>query len=74
MMMPPHAGEKCCSLIKFLEKNLQKKLPTNIPTRIVYTVLSYHLTLKTSKFPHHLKKTVVLKTVIRITSVKVHDG
>ena len=51
MMMPPHAGEKCCSLIKFLEKNLQKKLPTNIPTRIVYTGSKLSSDLKNVKVP-----------------------
>ena len=45
MMILPYAGEKGCTLIKSLEKNLQRVLPTNIQTRIVYTgtKLSSHL-------------------------------
>ena len=45
MMILPYAGEKRCTLIKFLKKNLQRVLPVNIQTRIVYTgtKLSSHL-------------------------------
>ena len=45
MMILPYAGEKGCTLIKSLEKNLQRVLPVNIQTRIVYTgtKLSSHL-------------------------------
>ena len=37
MMILPNAGEKGCTLIKSLKKNLQRELPVNIQTRIVYT-------------------------------------
>ena len=37
MMILPYAGEKGCTLIKSLKKNLQRALPSNIQTRIVYT-------------------------------------
>ena len=37
MMILPYAGEKGCTLIKSLKKNLQKALPINIQTRIFYT-------------------------------------
>ena len=81
MMILPYAGEKGCTLIKFLKKNLQRALPINIQARIVCTG-SYHLKLKIARIPHHLKSNMilfitpfaVLKTVMRITSVKVHDG
>ena len=45
MMILPYAGEKGCTLIKSLKKNLQRVLPVNIQTRIVYTgtKLSSHL-------------------------------
>ena len=46
MMILPYAGEKGCTLIKSLEKNLQRALPINIQTRIIYMGLSYHLSLK----------------------------
>ena len=36
-MILPYAGEKGCTLIKSLKKNLQGALPINIQTRIVYT-------------------------------------
>ena len=37
MMILPYAGEKGCTRIKFLKKNLQRALPINIQTRIVCT-------------------------------------
>ena len=37
MMILPYAGEKGCTLVKNLEKNLQKALPTNTQTCIVHT-------------------------------------
>ena len=37
MMILPYAGEKGCTLIKSLKKNLQRAVPINIQTRIVYT-------------------------------------
>ena len=46
MMIPPYAGEKGCTLIKSLKKNLQRVLPVNIQARIVYTG---------TKLPSHLR-------------------
>ena len=45
MMILPYAGEKRCTLIKSLKKNLERVLPVNIQARIVYTgtKLSSHL-------------------------------
>ena len=45
MMILSYAGEKGCTLIKSLKKNLQRVLPVNIQTRTVYngTKLSSHL-------------------------------
>ena len=45
MMILPYAGEKGCTLIKSLKKNLPIVLPVNIQTRVVYigTKLSSHL-------------------------------
>ena len=37
MMILPYAGEKGCTFIKSLKKNLQIALSVNIQTRIVYT-------------------------------------
>ena len=37
MMILPYAGEKVCTLIKSLKKNLQRALPINTQTPIVYT-------------------------------------
>ena len=81
IMILLYADEKGYTLIKSLEKNLQRALP-NIQTRIVYILgLSYHLSFKISRISHYLKSNmilyiilfVVLKTVMRITLVKVHD-
>ena len=45
MMILPYAGDKSCTLIKSLKKNLPIVLPVNIQTRVVYTgtKLSSHL-------------------------------
>ena len=85
MMILAYADEKGCTLIKSLKKNLQRALPINIQTRIIYTGTKLSPQLKNMKDPtpfeeqHHnmilfITPFVVLKTVMRITSVKVHDG
>ena len=51
MMILPYAGEKGCTLIKSLEKNLQRVLPVNIQTRIVYTGTKLSSQLRNIKDP-----------------------
>ena len=51
MMIPPYAGEKGCTLIKSLKKNLQRALPVNIQTRIVYTGTKLSSQLRNIKDP-----------------------
>ena len=51
MMILPYAGEKGCTRIKFLKKNLQRALPINIQTRIVCTGTKLSSQLKNMKDP-----------------------
>ena len=51
MMILPYAGEKGCTLIKSLKKNLQRVLPVNIQTRIVYTGTKLSSQLRNIKDP-----------------------
>ena len=51
MMILPYAGEKGCTLIKSLKKNLQRALQINIQTRIVYTGTKLSSQLKKIKNP-----------------------
>ena len=48
-MILPYAGEKGCTLIKSLKKNLQIALPINIQTRIVYAGTKLSSQLKNKK-------------------------
>ena len=82
MMILPYVADIGCILIKSLKKNLQRALPVNIQTCLVHTGTKLSSQLRNIKIPHHLKSNViiyitpfvVLKTVMRITSVKVHHG
>ena len=51
MMILPYAGEKGCTLIKPLKKNLQSVLPVNIQTRTVYTETKLSSQLRNIKNP-----------------------
>ena len=51
MMILPYAGEKGCTLIKSLRKNLQRALPINVQTRIVHTGAKLSSQLKNIKNP-----------------------
>ena len=51
MMILAYAGEKGCTLIKSLKKNLQRVLPVNIQTRIVYTGTKLSSQLRNIKDP-----------------------
>ena len=51
MLILPYAGEKGCTLIKSLKKNLQRALPINIQTCIVYTGTKFSSQLKNIKDP-----------------------
>ena len=67
--------------------NIQATVEYRFPLKrvcdmIIPYSLSYHVILKTSRIPHHLNDNMilyitffaVLKTVTKITSVKVQDG
>ena len=51
LMILPYAGEKGCTLIKPLKKNLQSVLPVNIQTRTVYTETKLSSQLRNIKNP-----------------------
>ena len=51
MMILLYAGEKGCTFIKSLKKNIQKALPINIQKRIVYTETKLSSQLKNMKNP-----------------------
>ena len=51
MMILPYAGEKGCTLIKSLKKNLERVLPVNIQTRTVYTGTKLSSQLRNIKDP-----------------------
>ena len=51
MMILPYAGEKGCTLIKPLKKNLQSVLPVNIQTCTVYTETKLSSQLRNIKNP-----------------------
>ena len=51
MTILPYLGEKGCTLIKSLKKNLQRALPANIQTRIVYTGTKLSSQLRNIKDP-----------------------
>ena len=51
MVILPYAGEKGCTLIKSLKKNLQRAIPINIQTGIVYTRTKLSSQLKSIKDP-----------------------
>ena len=76
MMTLPYAGEKGCTLIESLKKNLQRVLPVNIQTRIVYTGTKLSSQHRNIKDPTHLKSNMILYITpfVVLTSVKVHDG
>ena len=82
MVILPYAGEKGCTLIKSLKKNLQRAFQVDIQTRIVYTGIKLSSQFRNVKDATHLKSSmklsitpfVMLKTLMRITSVKVLDG
>ena len=82
MIILPYVADIGCILIKSLKKNLQRALPVNIQKCLVHTGTKLSSQLRNFKIPHHLKSNViiyitpfvVLKTVMRITSVKVHHG
>ena len=56
MMILPYVGEKGCTLIKSLKRNLQKVLPVNIQTLIVYTGTKLSSQLRNIKDPVPLGK------------------
>ena len=51
LMILPYAGGKGCTLIKSLEKNLQRVLPSNIQTPVVYTGTKLSSQIKNIKDP-----------------------
>ena len=51
IMILPYAGEKGCTLIKSLKKNLQRVLPVNIQTCIVHTRTKLSSQLRNIKDP-----------------------
>ena len=82
MMILPYAAEKGCTLIKSLKRIFKEHFQLTSKHAYFILGLTYYLSLEISRMPHHLKSNmilhitpfVVLKTVMRITSVKVHDG
>ena len=49
MVILPYAGEKGCTLIKSLKKNLKRAFPVNIQKRIVYTGIKLSSQLRNVK-------------------------
>ena len=49
LMVLPYAGEKGCTLVKLLKKDLQRTLPSNIQTEIVYNSTKLSSRLNNSK-------------------------
>ena len=48
-MVPPYAGEKGCTLVKSLKKDLRMTLPSNIQTEAVYNSAKLSSPLNHSK-------------------------